>query len=112
GAVFGKDGVVQNYQVHLKEATETFTPSNSDGLDLKHTVTQTIHYVYSNGKQAAPDATASITFNRTATKDEVTGQSHIRHGQLQAQTMISQQLNHQRSLAILQVQRLQQRLIM
>ena len=73
GAVFGKDGVVQNYQVHLKEATETFTPSNSDGLDLKHTVTQTIHYVYSNGKQAAPDATASITFNRTATKDEVTG---------------------------------------
>ena len=73
GAVFGKDGVVQNYQIHLKEATETFTPSNSDGLDLKHTVTQTIHYVYSNGKQAAPDATASITFNRTATKDEVTG---------------------------------------
>ena len=73
GAVFGKDGVVQNYQVHLKEATETFTPSNSDGLDLKHTVTQTIHYVYSNGKQAAPDATASITFNRTATKDKVTG---------------------------------------
>ena len=40
------------------------------------------------------------------------GQSRIRHGQLQAQVMISQQLNHQRLRAILQVQRLQQRLIM
>ena len=74
GAVFNKDGVVQNYQVHLKEATQDFDPSNNpDDLDLKHTVTQTIHYVFSDGKQAAPDATASITFNRTAIRDEVTG---------------------------------------
>ena len=73
GAVFGKDGVIQNYQIHLKEGTETFTPSNPNGLDLKHTVTQTIHYIYSDGKTAEPDATASITFSRTATKDEVTG---------------------------------------
>ena len=74
GAVFNKDGVVQNYQVHLKETTQDFDPSNNpDDLDLKHTVTQTIHYVFSNGKQAAPDATASITFNRTAIRDEVTG---------------------------------------
>ena len=65
---------VQNYQVHLKETTQDFDPSNNpDDLDLKHTVTQTIHYVFSNGKQAAPDATASITFNRTAIRDEVTG---------------------------------------
>ena len=74
GAVFNKDGVVQNYEVHLKEGTQDFDPTNNpDNLDLKHTVTQTIHYVYSDGKQAAPDATASITFNRTAVKDEVTG---------------------------------------
>ncbi|MFP7774906.1 mucin-binding protein, partial [Ligilactobacillus sp. LYQ112] len=71
---FTQDGQVPTYTVHLNEGTTTYTPSNNpDGLELTHTVHQTIHYVYSDGSQAAPDATRDVTFQRNATKNNVTG---------------------------------------
>ena len=71
---FSQDGQVPTYTVHLTEGTTTYTPTdNPNKLDLSHTVNQTIHYVYSNGSQAAPDATKAITFTRNATKNNVTG---------------------------------------
>ena len=51
-------------------------PKWSDGVsetDLKKTVKETVHYVFSDGSVAAPDATDSVEFTRTATVDEVTG---------------------------------------
>ena len=71
---FGKDSNIPTYTVHLTEGTVTYTPDNNpDELNLTHTVNQTIHYVYSNGSQAAPDAKKSITFTRSATENKVTG---------------------------------------
>ena len=72
---FSQDGQVSTYTVNVSEGTTTYTPSNNpEGLELTHTVNQTIHYVYSNGKQAAPDATAQVTFQRNATKNDITGE--------------------------------------
>ena len=72
---FSQDGQVPTYTVNVSEGTTTYTPSNNpEGLELTHTVNQTIYYVYSNGKQAAPDATAQVTFQRNATKNDITGE--------------------------------------
>ena len=72
---FSQDGQVPTYTVDVSEGTTTYTPSNNpEGLELTHTVNQTIYYVYSNGKQAAPDATAQVTFQRNATKNDITGE--------------------------------------
>ena len=49
GATFNEDGTVANYNIYLKHKDD----NNPTGLDLNHTVTETIKYVYSNGKQAA-----------------------------------------------------------
>ncbi len=74
GVKFDENGEVQHFTVHLKHTYTTETPTNNpDGLDLSNTVTQTIKYVYNTGKQAAPTKTTSITFTRTAMKDNVTG---------------------------------------
>ena len=74
GEVFNNDGKQNVYTIKFVEGTTTETPSDDpDGLDLTKTVTQTIHYKYADGTQAAPDHTTSITFTRTATKDDVTG---------------------------------------
>ena len=59
------DGTVPTYQVKLTHKTQSST-------DTK-TVTQTIKYQYSDGTQAEPTKTSSITFTRPATKDLVTG---------------------------------------
>ena len=75
GKIFGKDGINQQFVIHFTEKTDDYNDQNNpEGLDLKHTVTHTIHYVYQNGDQAAADKTESLTFNRTATKNEATGQ--------------------------------------
>ena len=69
GATFSQDGTVVNYNIYLKHKDD----NNPTGLDLNHTVTETIKYVYSNGKEAAPSKTVTLTFHRDATKDDVTG---------------------------------------
>ena len=50
-------------------------PTNADYTDeMNQTVNETIHYVYADGSKAAEDHTDSVSFNRTVTIDEVTGQ--------------------------------------
>ena len=75
---FSNDGYVPTYTVHVTHKTTTYTPStNPDGkYDLTHTVKRTIHYQYSNGQPIpnVSDVTDSVTFNRTVTVDDVTGQ--------------------------------------
>lgn len=48
-------------------------PAGSGKDALIKAVTETIHYVYVDGSQAAPDATATVTYTRIATVDEVAG---------------------------------------
>jgi len=52
------------YTVHFKHGTTTVS-------DQK-VVTETIHYVYEDGTQAAPDKQVTITFDRTGSQDQVT----------------------------------------
>ena len=61
------DSVDQQYEVHFKHATQ---PTS----DFK-IVTETIHYVYADGRPAAADHTASVKFDRTGTTDLVTNQT-------------------------------------
>ncbi|WP_125980130.1 mucin-binding protein [Loigolactobacillus iwatensis] len=66
GLIFDQDkNVDQHYEVHLVHGT-TATDENK-------TVKQTIHYVYTDGKTAAPDSIDTVAFTRTATTDKVTG---------------------------------------
>src|SRR5699024_4084686 len=65
GVNFDEDGVVQKFVIG-------FIHTTSQSVESK-TVTQTINYVYSNGKQAASPKKTSITFTQIATKDQVTG---------------------------------------
>ena len=79
------NGSNQVYQIVLKHGTTTETPSsNPDNLDLTKTVSRTINYQYQNGSQAANPVTNSVTFTRTATKDNVTARLPILHGQIRA----------------------------
>ncbi|WP_460023025.1 mucin-binding protein, partial [Lactovum odontotermitis] len=52
--------------IHLSHATE-------DSQESKE-VDETIHYVYEDGTEAAPDKTDKVTFTRTNTTDKVTGE--------------------------------------
>ncbi|WP_460023634.1 mucin-binding protein, partial [Lactovum odontotermitis] len=52
--------------IHLSHATE-------DSQESKE-VNETIHYVYEDGSEAAPDKTDKVTFTRTNTTDKVTGE--------------------------------------
>ena len=75
GAIFDYDGVVSHYVVHLKEGTTTYDPTNNpQDLDLSHTITRTIKYVNTAGQEVAPTVTQKVTFTRTATINDVTGQ--------------------------------------
>ena len=66
---------VQTYTIHLRETTTTFTPTtNPDHLQLTDVIHQVIHYQYENGHKAFADKVTTITFTRTATKNNVTGQ--------------------------------------
>ncbi|USS84691.1 KxYKxGKxW signal peptide domain-containing protein [Fructilactobacillus myrtifloralis] len=93
-ATFGEDAN-QTYTVELEHNILTINPdnpgkpgqpidpNNPDGPkwpekttaeDLKTESTITVHYKYADGRQAAPDATRTVHFTRTATVDAVTGQ--------------------------------------
>ncbi|MGM0162023.1 mucin-binding protein [Enterococcus sp. DIV1059_2] len=54
------------------EVTVTYSPNMTESTETKE-VKQTIHYVYEDSKQAAPDKTDTITFIRTVTMNEATG---------------------------------------
>lgn len=55
----------QTYNIYFKHGQKA--------LQDTKTVTETIHYQYADGTQAAPDHVATITFTRNGVHDEVTG---------------------------------------
>ena len=72
-----KSDVPSGATIEFNESTQTFNIYFTHGTTTTtqtSTVTQTINYQYSNGKQAATPHTATITFSRTATRDNVTNQ--------------------------------------
>ncbi|WP_056990391.1 lectin-like domain-containing protein [Liquorilactobacillus mali] len=95
GVVYDQDGVIKSYEVHLVHGTTPINPDNPqepgepinpndpdspkwpDGTDkdsLTKTVTETVHYKYEDGTQAAPDKTDSVTFEHEFVIDNVTGE--------------------------------------
>ena len=64
------------------EITVTYLPNLIESTETKE-VNQTIHYVYEDGKEAAPDKTDTVTFTRTVTMNEATGNKT--YGEWQAQ---------------------------
>jgi LPXTG-motif cell wall-anchored protein len=70
--------------IYLKHGTTVVTPdtpttptetgTNTSAYDLNRTVTQTIQYVYSAGGKVAADQHQSVTFQRAAVVDQVTGE--------------------------------------
>ena len=55
-----------------REVTITYSPNMIESTETKE-VKQTIHYVYEDGKEAAPDKVDTVTFTRTVTTNEATG---------------------------------------
>ncbi|WP_203649025.1 mucin-binding protein [Secundilactobacillus yichangensis] len=79
---FDKDSKTdQSYNVYIKHATKTITPTNDPkNNQLKATITRTINYVYGNdttdhhkGDQAFNPVNQHQDYTRTGTVDEVTG---------------------------------------
>ncbi|MEB5920278.1 MucBP domain-containing protein [Enterococcus innesii] len=64
-----------------REVTVTYSPNMIESTETKE-VNQTIHYVYEDGKEAAPDKVDTVTFTRTVTTNEATGDKTF--GQWQA----------------------------
>ena len=54
------------------EVTVTYTPNIVESTETKE-VKQTIHYVYEDGTEAASDKVDTVTFTRTVTTNEATG---------------------------------------
>ncbi|MGO1971138.1 MAG: mucin-binding protein [Levilactobacillus brevis] len=94
GVVYDQDGSVQEYQVTLVHKFVTRTPDNPgtpgepidpdnpngptypDGTsfgDLTNQVSQTIQYLYKDGRTAKPDNVQAVNFSRNVTVDEVSG---------------------------------------
>ncbi|VTT36570.1 LPXTG-domain-containing protein cell wall anchor domain protein [Enterococcus casseliflavus] len=65
-----------------REVTVTFSPNMIESTETKE-VKQTVHYVYEDGKEAAPDKVDTVTFTRTVTANEATGDKT--YGEWQAQ---------------------------
>ena len=55
-----------------REVTVTYSPNMIESTETKE-VKQTIHYMYEDGKEAAPDKVDTVTFKRTVTTNEATG---------------------------------------
>ncbi len=57
----------------IVEVTVTYSPNMIESTETKE-VNQTIHYVYGDGKEAAPDKVDTVTFTRLSqqTKQQVT----------------------------------------
>ena len=64
-----------------RESTVTYSPNMTKSTETKE-IKQTIHYMYENGKEAAPDNVDTVTFTRTVTTNEATGENT--YGQWQA----------------------------
>ncbi|WP_180932623.1 mucin-binding protein [Levilactobacillus brevis] len=94
GVVYDQDGSVQKYQVMLDHRFVTRTPDNpgtpgepidpdnpngptypvgTDFEDLTEQVSQTIQYLYKDGRTAEPDNVQAVNFSRNVTVDEVNG---------------------------------------
>ncbi|WP_432225540.1 mucin-binding protein [Lactiplantibacillus argentoratensis] len=94
GVIYDQDGSVQKYQVTLVHQFVTRTPDNpgtpgepidpdnpngptypvgTDFEDLTEQVSQTIHYLYKDGRTAKPDNVQVVNFSRNVTVDEVNG---------------------------------------
>ncbi|ASD32578.1 KxYKxGKxW signal peptide domain-containing protein [Lactiplantibacillus plantarum] len=94
GVVYDQDGIVQKYQVTLVHKFVTRTPDNSgtpgepidpdnpngptypvgtDFEDLTEQVSQTIQYLYKDGRTAKPNNVQAVNFGRNVTVDEVNG---------------------------------------
>ncbi|MEC5340986.1 MucBP domain-containing protein, partial [Enterococcus casseliflavus] len=65
-----------------REVTVTYSPNMTESTETKE-VNQTIHYVYEDGKEAVPDKVDTVTFTRTVTTNEATGDKT--YGEWQAQ---------------------------
>lgn len=63
-------GTTGAYNINV---TYVYSPDAPTEVSDSKTVTETIHYVYADGKTAKPDYTASKTFTRKGEKDAVTG---------------------------------------
>lgn len=64
GDIFGKDGVVQVFEVHLQHGITTTNESKQ--------VRQTIHFLSRDGSKLLDDRQFSLTFRREVRKDNVT----------------------------------------
>ncbi|MDN6702418.1 MAG: KxYKxGKxW signal peptide domain-containing protein [Lactiplantibacillus plantarum] len=94
GVVYDQDGIVQKYQVTLVHKFVTRTPDNpgtpgepidpdnpngptypvgTDFEDLTEQVSQTIQYLYKDGRTAKPNNVQAVNFGRNVTVDEVNG---------------------------------------
>ncbi len=94
GVVYDQDNSVQKYQVTFVHKFVTLTPDNpgtpgepidpdkpngaeypvgTDFEDLTEQVSQTIQYLYKDGRTAKPDNVQVVNFGRNVTVDEVTG---------------------------------------
>ncbi len=94
GVVYDQDGSVQKYQVTLVHKFVTRTPDNpgtpgepidpdnpngptypvgTDFEDLTEQVSQTIQYLYKDGRTAKPNNVQAVNFSRNVTVDEVNG---------------------------------------
>ena len=94
GLIFNQDGVKQTYTIKLGHKLITVTPdepgtpgqpidpdnpagptypNGTAAQDLTKSVSQTIHYQFSDGRSAGADQIQTLTFDRTATIDEVDG---------------------------------------
>ncbi|WP_125762508.1 mucin-binding protein [Companilactobacillus hulinensis] len=70
GIIFTEYGIVPEFTVTLKHRTEDVTD--------KRAVTQTIHYQNNNGEKLRDDTINTINFERTGTKDLVTGETEYK----------------------------------
>ncbi|MDN5990219.1 MAG: KxYKxGKxW signal peptide domain-containing protein, partial [Lactiplantibacillus plantarum] len=94
GVIYDHDGSVQKYQVTLVHKFVTRTPDNpgtpgepidpdnpngptypvgTDFEDLTEQVSQTIQYLYKDGRTAKPNNVQAVNFSRNVTVDEVNG---------------------------------------
>ncbi|MDN7017338.1 mucin-binding protein [Lactiplantibacillus plantarum] len=88
GVVYDQDGSVQEYQVTLVHKFVTRTPGEpidpdnpngptypvgTDFEDLTEQVSQTIQYLYKDGRTAKPNNVQAVNFGRNVTVDEVNG---------------------------------------
>ena len=75
-AAFTTPEPTATYQIELAHQLTTLTPTTPDlpsDVDLTHTVTRTIQYQDLFGETLAPSTQQTVTFTRTATRDDVTG---------------------------------------